>query len=89
MNVQDEVRRYIVDNILFGEADGLEADTSFQESGIVDSTGMLEIIAFVEEQFGITIGDDEVIPENLGMLRNISRFVQGKLEAETAGTQSR
>ncbi len=88
MEIQDEIRAYIVDNILFGEGQGLEADTSFQDSGIVDSTGMLEIITFVEEKFGVTIGDDEVVPENLGTLRDISRFVDKKLQKETADLSS-
>lgn len=88
MRIQDEIRTYIVDNILFGEGEGLEVDTSFQDSGILDSTGMLEIITFVEERFGIAIGDDEVVPENLGTLRDISRFVEKKLQTETAGLSS-
>jgi acyl carrier protein len=88
MGIQDEIRTHIVESILFGEGEGLEVDTSFQDSGIVDSTGMLEIITFVEERFGVTIGDDEVVPENLGTLRDISRFVEQKLQKETSDLSS-
>lgn len=79
MEILDEIRGYIVENILFGDGERLEADTLFQEGGILDSTGFLEIITFVEERFGIEIADEEVIPENLGTLRKVSEFVARKV----------
>ena len=79
MEVLNEIRGYIVENILFGDGEGLEADTLFQEGRILDSTGFLEIITFVEERFGIEIADSEVVPENLGTLRTMSSFVAGKI----------
>lgn len=79
MEVLDEIRQYIVENILFGDGDNLEPDTPFQESGILDSTGFLEIITFAEEKFGIEIADREVIPENIGSLRKMSSFVARKV----------
>jgi len=78
------IRDYIVENILFGEGQMLEDDMSFQDGGILDSTGMLEIITFVEEQFGIEIDDGEVVPENLGTLQRISRFVGRKIGIQGA-----
>ena len=83
MEIQDEIRTYIVENILFGDGERLEADTSFRESGILDSTGFLEIITFVEEHFGIEIADSEVVAENFGTLRRISSFVATKLSPNT------
>jgi len=79
MQIQSEIRNYIIENILFGDEELLDVDTSFQENGILDSIGFLEIITFVEEEFGIEIADSEVVPENLGSLRRISSFVEEKL----------
>jgi len=79
MEIQNEVRDYIVEHILFGNGELIDSDTPFQESGILDSIGFLEIITFVEEKFGIEIADDEVIPENFDSLRKISGFVERKL----------
>jgi acyl carrier protein len=73
------VRQYIVDNFLFGEASGLGDETSFLEEGIVDSTGMLELIMFLEESFHISVEDDELIPENLDSVKNIACYLDRKL----------
>ena len=73
------VRQYIVDSFLFGEAAGLGDETSFLEEGIVDSTGMLELIMFLEESFHISVEDDELIPENLDSIQNIARYLDQKL----------
>jgi acyl carrier protein len=77
-----EIRAFIVTNFLFGQAgDGFAEDQSFLESGIIDSTGLLELVSFVEQRYGIAIADRELIPENLDSLSNISRFVAKKLDA--------
>jgi acyl carrier protein len=77
-----EIKAFIVANFLFGdEGKGISEDQSFLESGIIDSTGMLELVSFVEEKYGITIGDREMVPENLDSLRNVSRMVARKLDA--------
>jgi acyl carrier protein len=73
------VRDFVVANFLFGDGELLKEDTSFMEKGIVDSTGMLELIMFLEETYNIKIEDDELVPENLDNLQNISRFVSRKL----------
>ena len=83
MQIQSEIRNYIIENILFGDDKLLDIDTPFQENGILDSIGFLEIITFVEEKFGIEIADNEVIPENLGSLLRISGFVKKKLKEKT------
>ena len=53
-------------------------------AGIIDSTGLLELVAFVEEKYAISVGDRELVPENLDSLRNISQFVARKLQAAAA-----
>jgi acyl carrier protein len=76
-----KVRNFIVANFLFGEADGLQDDTSFLEAGILDSTGVMEVVGFLEEQFSIRIDDDELTPENLDSISSIGKFVSSKLQA--------
>ena len=80
-----EIRSFIVANFLFGEeGNGFADDQSFLESGIIDSTGLLELVSFIEQKYGITIGDREMVPENLDSLRNVSQLVARKLEAVSA-----
>lgn len=80
-----EIRAFIVSNFLFGrEDDDVAADQSFLESGIIDSTGLLELVSFVEERFGISVGDRELVPENLDSLRNISAYVARKVQEVSA-----
>jgi acyl carrier protein len=75
-----------VKNFLFGQVDGALPDNqSFLESGVIDSTGVLELVAFLEERFGISVADRELLPENLDSVRNASVFVLRKLAA--AGAQ--
>jgi len=75
-----EVRNFVVENFLFGNANGLEDDTSFLEAGILDSTGVLEVVAFLEQQFGVRVDDDELTPENLDSIASIGAFVSRKLQ---------
>lgn len=83
--IASEIRNFIVGNFLFGQDDGrLTPEASFLESGTIDSTGVLELVAFVEEKYGISIGDRELIPENLDSIANVSAFVTRKLEARGA-----
>lgn len=76
-----EIKAFIVSNFLFGQDSGVADDQSFLQSGVIDSTGLLELVSFVEQRYGISIGDRELVPENLDSLRNISGFVARKLEA--------
>ena len=75
----ETVRQFVVDNFLFGEDGTLKEDTSFLESGIIDSTGILELIAFLEETYGLEIEDEDVIPENFDSLRNVVQFLKMKM----------
>ena len=80
-----EIKAFIVSNFLFGqEGGGFADDQSLLESGVVDSTGLLELVAFIEERYGIAVGDQELVPENLDSLRNLSQFVVRKRGALTA-----
>ena len=82
--IAQEIRDFVVSNFLFGqEGAGLTDDQSFLESGIIDSTGVLELVAFIEQQYSITVGDRELLPENLDSIQNVTRFVTR--EARGAG----
>lgn len=80
------VREFVVENFLFGDGDRLQEESSFLEEGIIDSTGILELVMFLEETYGIKIQDDELVPENLDNLRNIARFLEGKLGGRAGQT---
>lgn len=77
-NVKQQVRQFILDNFMMGGAQEIADDASFIDQHIIDSTGFLELIAFVEDTFEFRITDDEMVPENLDSLNNIERFVQLK-----------
>ena len=82
MNIPNLVRDYIVKSLAVGimETD-LEDHDSLLEKGILNSTGVLELIDFLEQQFGITCADDEVTPQNLDSLASITSYVQRKMLA--------
>lgn len=78
-----EIKEFVVGNFLFGQGgDTLGDDQSFLESGIIDSTGVLELVAFLEQRFDISVADRELLPENLDSVHNASRFVFRKVEAK-------
>lgn len=84
MNHAKEIREFVISNFLFGDASALEEDKSFLESGIVDSTGMLELIMFLEGTYGIQVASEEMVPENLDSVHRIVEFLvkkQGQVAA--------
>ena len=74
-----DIRQFIVDNFLFGQAGQLSNHDSFLDAGIIDSTGVLELVAFLEERYGVRVADDELVPANLDSIDRISRFITRKL----------
>ncbi len=79
MNYLNTIKEYVIENFLFGDNGQLTKETSFLESGIIDSTGILELVSFLEETYEIVIEDEELIPENLDSLNNINSFLKNKL----------
>ena len=79
MEVKEKLRDFIVTNFLFGDG-GVEFgdDDSFLEKGIIDSTGILELIEYLEETWSIAIEDDELIPENLDSVSRVDAFIARK-----------
>lgn len=79
-NVKSQVRAFIAENFLMGANAAQFDDTdSFLDLHIIDSTGFLELVTFLEERFGIRIEDEEMIPENLDSLDSIEAYVEKKL----------
>ena len=76
------VRRFIGENFLFrDDGDAITHDASLLDAGIIDSTGVLELVSFLETTFGIAVHDDEMLPENLDSIRAITSYVSRKLES--------
>jgi len=80
MKVAEIVRKFIVEYFLFGDDENLNDHTSFIEDGVVDSTGILELVAFLEETFRIYVEDEELTPENLDCIFNVERYILSKME---------
>ncbi|AKJ31120.1 acyl carrier protein [Caldimonas brevitalea] len=78
--IKQQVRAYILDNFLMGTQGAEFADSdSFMEHHVIDSTGFLELVTYLEEAFGIRVEDEEMVPENLDSLDNIEAYVSRKL----------
>jgi acyl carrier protein len=74
-----KIRQFVVSNFLFGNDTGFANNASFLDQGIVDSTGVMELVAHLEKEHGIRIQDDELVPENLDSVEAVAAFVQKKL----------
>ena len=79
--INKELRQFIVENFLFGRDDSFSNEDSFIEMGVLDSTGVLELIAFLQKRYSIKMEDEEIVPENLDSIQRISVFVTRKLQA--------
>ena len=77
-STKEQIRTFIIDNFLFGNSNGLSDDTSFLEEGIVDSTGVLELIEYLETEFQVTVEDEELVPENLDSINNLVAYLERK-----------
>lgn len=78
-DIERELTAFIVENFLFGNADQApDPEDSFMDDGLVDSTGVLELVTYIEGRYEITVNDDDLTPENLDSVRSIARFVQRK-----------
>ena len=78
--IEQEIRQFIIDNFLFGELDAeLSNDDSLLDRGIIDSTGVLELVMFLEDKYGMKIQDDELVPQNLDSVNVLVHFVNRKV----------
>lgn len=84
--IETELRQYIADKLLFGRSDVVvNGDTSFLESDIIDSTGVLGLVAFLEERFQISVKDEDIVPENFDSVNALIRFVEEKTASVAKG----
>ncbi|NQU25406.1 MAG: acyl carrier protein [Candidatus Nealsonbacteria bacterium] len=77
-NLAASLREFIKENFLFGGDDSFSDDDSFLDLGIVDSTGVLELITHLEETYDIVVEDTDLVPENLDSITNLQRFITSK-----------
>ncbi|MEK7727956.1 MAG: acyl carrier protein [candidate division KSB1 bacterium] len=84
MNIQDQLREYIVTQFMYDTPNArLEPDTDLLNDGIVDSMGILQVVNFLEEKFGVQVSDEEITPENFRSLRVLTDFVMQRRGAVT------
>jgi len=80
--MKERIRKYIFENFLFDENDGnLGDDDSLLEKGIIDSTGVLELVMFLEENFQIDVKDEDLVPENLDTVNNLVKYINSRQAA--------
>jgi acyl carrier protein len=89
--LQEQIRNFIVENFLFGDAsNGLGDTDSLLDKGIIDSTGVLELVSYLENNFGIRVEDEELVPENLDSIANVSAYIlrkQGQVTPQLVAVQ--
>lgn len=76
--MREQLRQFITDNFLFGRPIELSDDDSLQDAGIIDSTGVLELVTYIEETYRIQVSDSELLPENLDSINSLIRFLRSK-----------
>lgn len=80
MQIEPQIRQYLAENFLFSDNGyKLEDESSFLEEGVVDSTGVLELVMFVEETFGISVQDEEIVPQNFDSVSQLAAYIRRKL----------
>ena len=81
-DIERDIRKFLVDNFLFGRAEKLRDDQSLLGT-VIDSTGALELVAFLQEHFAIVMGDEDMVPENLDSVKSVAAYVAKKLLDKT------
>lgn len=79
MSFKPDIREFIVDNFLFGQGgEELDDDVSFLERGLIDSTGVLELVAFVSRRYEIVVEDEELVPANFDSVNSLAAYLERK-----------
>jgi acyl carrier protein len=86
--IEDELRRFIVDNFLYGREEAFSDDASFLEMGMIDSTGILELVTFLEKTYHITLDDTDLVPANLDSISRLAVFVCRKSSNVKSATRA-
>ena len=86
MALNDELRKFVTDNFMYGKPyEGFADDDSFIEQGIIDSTAVMELVAFLEERYRIKPQDLDLIPDNFDSINKLARFVESRLQTRYTG----
>ena len=80
-DIEQEIRAFVKENFLFGREEELNGDTQLL-GNVIDSTGVIELIVFVQERFTISVDDDEVMTNNFGTVKNVVAFIEKKLQSK-------
>lgn len=81
LQIAGTVKSYIVDNFLFGKGgENLSTETSLMEAGVIDSTGILELVSFLEETWEFQVDDEDLVPENLDSIDNVTAYIVRKIQ---------
>jgi len=83
IDIESEIYKFVVDSFMFGQAAGLAYDESLLQRGVIDSTGVLELVSFLQDNFNITVEDSEIIPTNLETINGIVAYVNKKLNGKS------
>lgn len=79
MDAKETIRTFILESVLAGsKTAGIADDDSFMDKGIIDSTGILELVAFIQDTFKIEVRDDELVPDNFDSVEKLSRYIARK-----------
>lgn len=78
-DIKGKIKGYILENFLYGgSSDQIADDDSFLEKGIIDSTGILELVGFIEETFAVKVADEDLVPENMDSINRLGEFILSK-----------
>jgi len=84
MNIlRDTIRQHLEDDLLYGKSD-LADDASLLDAGLIDSTGVLELVAFLEQRFGIKVQDADIVPAHFDTVAGLVGYVQSRLQPAEA-----
>ena len=83
-HLNDRIRNFLLEKFPLARKRGVTLQDNLLESGILDSLGILDLVAFVEQNFGIVLSDDELVPENFQTIERLTAFVQSKAASESA-----
>ncbi|MDZ7859278.1 MAG: acyl carrier protein [Candidatus Krumholzibacteriota bacterium] len=80
MEIKKEIHSYIEENVLFNSDDNsISDDDSFMEKGIIDSTGILELVSFIEGKFDFKVDDEDLVPDNFDSVNNLASYIEKKI----------
>ena len=85
-DIECEIRSFLVDNFLYGQSEALHDDDSLL-GGVIDSTGTIELVVFLQDRFALTVEDEDVVPENFVSVKHVAAYVAKKLHAKACGGQ--